>query len=125
MISELERKALKLIKECEKEGVPQNELWKNLNTTSREGYRIFSRLEKGGLIRRVKELHKGRWTYRLFPVIKEAKNISYDKLNECPCFDCKELFRCGLGNDVSPSSCLKQNTWLKKIAEERSASEGK
>ncbi|MEM2110178.1 MAG: hypothetical protein QW327_06845 [Candidatus Odinarchaeota archaeon] len=122
MVSELERKALKIIKECGDTGLPQNELWKSLNTNSREGYRLSSKLERSGYIRRVKELYKGRWTYRLFPLVKVEKPITYDKLDNCPCFDCKELFRCGLGNDVSPVLCPRQNSWLREL-EEQSESE--
>ncbi len=115
MVSELEKKALKIIKECGDTGLPQNELWKSLNTTSREGHRISSKLERNGQIRRVKELYKGRWTYRLFPIVKTEQPVKYDKLDDCPCFDCEDLQKCGVGNDVNPISCVKQNNWIKEL----------
>ncbi|MHA1409003.1 MAG: helix-turn-helix transcriptional regulator [Candidatus Odinarchaeia archaeon] len=119
MVSELEKEALKQIMKRKTEGIPQNELWKILDTTSREGYRISTKLEKSGLVRRVKELHKGRWTYRLFPIIKEPKKITWNNLNDCPCFICKDLNRCGIGQQISPIYCKKQNEWIEKCKKEK------
>ncbi|MHA1754605.1 MAG: helix-turn-helix transcriptional regulator [Candidatus Odinarchaeia archaeon] len=118
MASELEERALKVIREYEKEGIPQNELWKIINTTSREGYKVSTRLERKGLIKRIKELHNGRWTYRLFPIIKKPKPIKWSSLNDCPCLYCKDLTKCGVGHQISPLKCNKQNNWLKKCIDE-------
>ncbi|WEU40757.1 MAG: hypothetical protein OdinLCB4_002215 [Candidatus Odinarchaeum yellowstonii] len=115
MVTDLEKKALKIIRESGEAGLPQNELWKSLNTTSREGHRISSKLERNGYIRRVKELYKGRWTYRLFPVVKTEQSVKYDKLDNCPCFDCEDLTKCGVGNDINPILCIKQNNWLRDL----------
>jgi predicted transcriptional regulator len=114
LVSKLEQEALKYIRMKSDEGIPQNELWKILKTTSREGYRISTKLEKNGFVKRVKEINKGRWTYRLFPVIKEPKKLEWNNLDNCPCFICKDLSKCGIRQEISPINCKKQNEWIKK-----------
>ncbi|MDZ7687415.1 MAG: MarR family transcriptional regulator [Halobacteriales archaeon] len=64
-----ERRALRLI---ESEGeIPQSELWKELDVSSRKGSRIASSLEDRGLIEREEGVHEGNRTYILYPVVKK------------------------------------------------------
>ena len=64
-----ERRALRLI---ESEGeIPQSELWKELDVSSRKGSRIASSLEDRGLIEREEGVYEGNRTYMLYPVVKK------------------------------------------------------
>ena len=103
------QKALRIIMEAGEEGILQSELWRRLGATSREGSRIAIKLEKRGLIIRKRELHNGRWTYRLFARIKK---ISVDSIRGCPCFDCPDDFRCSPGGVVDPAKCERLTRWV-------------
>lgn len=64
-----ERRALRLV---ESEGeIPQSELWKELDVSSRKGSRIASSLEDRGLIEREEDVHEGNRTYILYPVVEK------------------------------------------------------
>lgn len=64
-----ERRALRLI---ESEGeMPQSELWKELDVSSRKGSRIASSLEDRGLVEREEGVHEGNRTYMLSPVVEK------------------------------------------------------
>src|ERR1700752_2144366 len=72
---DLTSRVYKLVVERGKGGVLQSEIWKELGLTSRDGSRLAIRLEKRGMIRRLKVLDDGRWTYKLTPLRLPA-NIS-------------------------------------------------
>ena len=61
----------------EEKGMLQNDLWKKLKLSARDGARLALRLERRGLISREKLLQKGRWTYNL---IIEQTPISLESL---------------------------------------------
>lgn len=64
-----ERRALRLV---ESEGeIPQSELWKELDVSSRKGSRIASSLEERGLIEREEDVYEGNRTYILYPVVEK------------------------------------------------------
>jgi|GEM_PF-91280 len=64
-----EGRALRLV---ESEGeIPQSELWKELDVSSRKGSRIASSLEDRGLIEREEGVHEGNRTYILYPVVEK------------------------------------------------------
>ena len=62
---DLTSRVYKLVVERGRDGVLQSEIWKELGLTSRDGSRLAIRLERRGLIGRVKVLEEGRWTYKL------------------------------------------------------------
>ena len=62
-LSELESRALELIRETG--GMPQSELWKELDSSSRTGSRIAKTLADEGLITRTETTYNGRKTYAL------------------------------------------------------------
>ena len=95
-------------------GILQSDLWRHLKLNSREGSRIAVKLEKQGLVRRVKELSGGRWTYRLYSMDKSkpSKNFSWTSLDNCPCFVCVSVKICGAGQAVSPIKCDKLDEWI-------------
>ena len=54
-----------ILAEKESQGMFQNELWKKLKLSTRDGSRLALKLERMGTITREKILEKGRWTYKL------------------------------------------------------------
>jgi hypothetical protein len=110
--SNIESAAMQLIKGGGEKGVLQSRLLEKLGVTSRKGLRLVSRLESLGLVTKSKELYGGKWTYRLVSPTEKALNIRWDDLG-CPCFFCGDGGRCGLGNIVSPSSCLPLSQWIR------------
>jgi len=114
--SELERRALELVIERGDEGILQSDLWRALNSSSREGSRIALKLAKRGLVRREKELHEGRWTYRL---ILNRKPMEIDSILDVPCTVCPDSVKCEADSPVSPNLCTKLTAWLLSLVEER------
>ena len=74
-LTKLEEEAIKLLLKHQEKGLLQSELWHKLGVTSREGSRIAIRLEKKGMVKRVKEFAKDRWTRRLVPLIPGLQSI--------------------------------------------------
>lgn len=116
--NELEHQAFQFIMKTGLYGVLQSELWRQLDASSREGSRIAIKLENKGLIRREKELHGGRWTYRLFPKRQPA---SIDSVINCPCLMCVKNSRCGVWGVTSPNICDKLTNWLLKLTNEETS----
>ena len=106
---DLENRAIRLIFEKGEEGILQLDLWKKLDATSREGSKIALKLEAKNIIKRERELAKGRWTYRLFIKIKP---VEVDSILDVPCFLCEDIDRCVNGTEISPSTCDKLSRWL-------------
>jgi len=61
----MEELVYRLVLENKKDGVLQSVVWKELGLNSRDGSRTVSRLERMGMIRRVRVMSDGRWTYKL------------------------------------------------------------
>jgi len=93
--NDLEQKALQLITNKGEAGVLQSELWRELGASSREGSRVGIKLEKKKMIRREKELHNGRWTYRLYP---KKRPVLIDSIVDSPCLMCQDSSKCGSGS---------------------------
>lgn len=113
--SNLEQKALQAIMNNGHEGVLQSQLWRKLGATSREGSRISLKLEGKGLIVRERELHNGRWTYRLYPKRMPA---TIESIENCPCLMCQENQRCGSSYSVSPKTCEELTEWLLSLVQD-------
>jgi len=105
-----DHEVLEFVMTTGEEGILQSELWKRLKADSREGSRAILRLEKKKLIRRNRELHSGRWTYRVF----SARKLStIDSIMNIPCAFCEYdlTVKCPtLG--LNPSNCPKLTEWL-------------
>jgi len=108
-LTKLEERAIKLLLKHEKEGLLQSELWHKLGVTSREGSRIAIKLEKKGMVRRVKEFAKDRWTRRLVPLIKQ---VTLEPIRGLPCLSCPYNQVCGRGGSITPNACQKLEEWL-------------
>lgn len=115
--SDTEHEMLNQIVGMGNDGILQSELWKKMNADSREGSRTILRLEKKGLIERKKELHDGRWTYRVFA---KRKLSTIDTILEIPCSICDLENRCSETSTVSPNNCDKLTRWLLDLGKEES-----
>ena len=108
-LEELENKALKLIIEKKTAGILQSDLWKILNSSSREISRICLKLEDKKVIKREREVSNGRWTYRIFT---SKKPIEIESLLDIPCVSCPNLYRCATGEESRINSCELLTQWL-------------
>ncbi|MCW3990615.1 MAG: hypothetical protein NWE88_11145 [Candidatus Bathyarchaeota archaeon] len=61
------------------------------------------------MIKRQRELHDGRWTYRLFSL---RKLVTVNSIIDCPCMICDDIHRCVPGGIVSPLLCKKLTCWI-------------
>jgi len=107
--SDTANEMLNLILGLGNEGILQSELWKKMKADSREGSRTIIRLEKRGFIERKKELHEGRWTYRVFA---KHKLSTIDSILNIPCAACDFESRCSEASSISPARCLMLTEWL-------------
>lgn len=105
---DIEHQALQIIASKGSEGISQRDLWKELDTSSREGSRISIRLDKKNLVKREKAFIDGRWTYKLF--IKHS--IEIDSILDVPCISCASSSKCEAGSEISPNSCILLTNWL-------------
>ncbi len=113
---DLTSRVYKLVVERGRDGVLQSEIWKELGLTSRDGSRLAIRLERRGLIGRVKVLEEGRWTYKLTPLRFPTDMASIEK---APCIICQYESKCSVDGEVSPYVCPWIGPWV--IEEARSA----
>ncbi|MEM0287326.1 MAG: hypothetical protein QXR69_03590 [Conexivisphaerales archaeon] len=102
-------KVYRLVIESGDDGILQSELWKVLGLTSRDGSRIASRLEKRKLIKRERVLERGRWTYKLLPLVIP---IDTSSIEDAPCIRCADEERCALDSSVSPLTCRLLEDWV-------------
>lgn len=126
-LSKLEEKAVKLLLKYEGKGILQSELWHKLKVTSREGSRVAIKLEKKGIVKRVKEFHEDRWTRRLIPLIKK---LEFSSIKGAPCPSCEFNNICRPGNTWeaygmvwSPNSCVWIQDWLLSQLEKQQVAE--
>jgi predicted DNA-binding transcriptional regulator len=113
---DLTSRVYKLVVERGKDGVLQSEIWKELGLTSRDGSRLAIRLERRGLIGRVKVLEEGRWTYKLTPLRFPTDMASIEK---APCIVCVYESKCSIDGEISPYVCPWIGPWA--IAEAKEA----
>ena len=99
---DLTSRVYKLVVERGRDGVLQSEIWKELGLTSRDGSRLAIRLERRGLIGRVKVLEEGRWTYKLTPLRFPTDMASIEK---APCIVCVFESKCSIDGQISPYVC--------------------
>ena len=105
---DLTSRVYKLVVERGKDGVLQSEIWKELGLTSRDGSRLAIRLERRGLIGRVKVLEEGRWTYKLTPLRFPTDMASIEK---APCVVCQYEPKCSVDGEISPYVCPWIGPW--------------
>ena len=115
---DLTSRVYKLVVERGRDGVLQSEIWKELGLTSRDGSRLAIRLERRGLIGRVKVLEDGRWTYKLTPLRFPTDMTSIEK---APCIICQYESKCSVDGEISPYVCPWIGPW---VIEEAKAAKG-
>ncbi|MEM2861245.1 MAG: hypothetical protein QXL12_04885 [Nitrososphaerota archaeon] len=108
-LGKLEEKALKLLLQHGEKGLLQSELWHLLGITSRDGSRVAIKLEKRGLVKRVKEFANDRWTMRL---ISQVKPLDLSIIRDSPCPPCPYNDSCGPSGNYSPTGCILIESWL-------------
>ena len=113
---DLTSRVYKLVVERGKDGVLQSEIWKELGLTSRDGSRLAIRLERRGLIGRVKVLEEGRWTYKLTPLRFPTDMASIER---APCIVCVYEPKCNVDGEISPYVCPWIGPWA--VGEAREA----
>src|SRR5271157_3629018 len=106
---DLTSRVYKLVVERGRDGVLQSEIWKELGLTSRNGSRLAIRLERRGLIGRVKVLEEGRWTYKLTPLRFPTDMTSIEK---APCIICQYESKCSVEGEISPYVCPWIGPWV-------------
>jgi len=106
---DLTSRVYKLVVERGREGVLQSEIWKELGLTSRDGSRLAIRLERRGLIGRVKVLEEGRWTYKLTPLRFPTDMTSIER---APCVVCQYESKCSVDGEISPYICPWIGPWV-------------
>ncbi len=106
---DLTSRVYRLVVERGRDGVLQSEIWKELGLTSRDGSRLAIRLERRGLIGRVKVLEEGRWTYKLTPLRFPTDMASIEK---APCIICQYESKCSVDGEVSPYICPWIGPWV-------------
>ncbi len=105
---DLTSRVYKLVVERGKDGVLQSEIWKAWGLPSRDGSRLAIRLERRGLIGRVKVLEEGRWTYKLTPLRFPTDMASIEK---APCIVCQFEPKCSVDGEISPYVCPWIGPW--------------
>ena len=113
---DLTSRVYKLVVERGRDGVLQSEIWKELGLTSRDGSRLAIRLERRGLIGRVKVLEDGRWTYKLTPLRFPTDMASIEK---APCIISPYESGCITNGEIDPLVCPSIGPWV--IQEYRAA----
>ena len=106
---DLTSRVYRLVVERGRDGVLQSEIWKELGLTSRDGSRLAIRLERRGLIGRVKVLEEGRWTYKLTPLRFPTDMTSIEK---APCVVCQFEQKCSIEGEISPYVCPLIGPWV-------------
>ena len=104
-----EKRAFQLILEAGDEGFLQVDMWRRLGISSKYGSKIARGFEEKGVIKRQRELHEGKWTYRLISLIEP---VTINSIIDCPCMACNDIDKCTPGRFVSPLLCKKLTYWI-------------
>ncbi len=115
-LGKLEERALKLLIQHGDAGLLQSELWRMLGVTSRDGSRVAIKLERKGLVRRIKEFANDRWTMRLVSLVKP---LGLSVIRDAPCPACPYNDFCGPGGNYSPTECVLIESWLHSASHSR------
>ena len=105
----LTHKVCDLLVRCEADGMFQSELYKKLKLSARNGARLSLKLERMGMVTRIKLLEKQRWTYKL--ILKKTP-VSTASLEDAPCLVCPVEQRCSLDGEISPRTCVYIEDWV-------------
>ena len=108
-MEKLINKVSEIIATFELDGILQNDLWRKLKLSGRNGSRLALKLERMGIITREKILEHGRWTYKL--LIKKTP-ISTRSIEDAPCLICPVEQKCVEDGETSPRNCQLIEDWV-------------
>ena len=108
-MEKLTHKVCDILLRCESEGMLQADLYKKLKLSARNGARLSLKLERMGMVNRVKLLVDERWTYRL--ILKKTP-VSTISLENAPCLVCPVEQKCSVDGDISPKTCTLIEEWV-------------
>jgi DNA-binding MarR family transcriptional regulator len=108
---EIEEKILKLIK-SKKNGILQNELWKNAKIDSSKCSRIVAKLEKEGLISRESSSSNGSKTYLIKSIEKKQAKVKNYRL-----LLIEDIFSpcTGCSLECYPEQCPPLSDWVYRL----------
>lgn len=102
----LEEKLIKELQKSADRSLLQSDLWKMINSNSREVSRTLARMEKKGIVKREPFSGDSHKTYRV-TLMKKDQKVQISDMVWCSCFTCHDLSRCGIGQPISPENCVK------------------
>jgi len=108
----LEDRILSILQSSENLTTTQSGLAKTLQMTSRDISRIVIKLERRGVVKRLRVKDGGRSSYKV-KLLKRTPKIDLNDVAWCACFTCPDLEKCGRGQPISPETCNKLTTSLK------------
>jgi hypothetical protein len=108
-MEKLTHKVCDILLRCESEGMLQANLYKKLKLSARNGARLSLKLERMGMVNRVKLLVDERWTYKL--ILKKTP-VSTTSLEDAPCLVCPVEQKCSVDGDISPKTCILIEEWV-------------
>ena len=108
-MEKLTHKVCDILLRCESEGMLQADLYKKLKLSARNGARLSLKLERMGMVNRIKLLADERWTYKL--VLKKTP-VSTVSLENAPCLICPVEQKCSVDGDISPRTCELIEEWV-------------
>lgn len=127
MPDSLEDRIMSMLQSSKDCTLSQTELGKTLSLTSREIYRPLLKLERRGIIERIKSEEGGRVSYKI-KLLRKKQKIDLNDVVWCSCLTCADLERCGRGQPVSPEACAKltasiraEHSRLSVLGEEKDA----
>ena len=112
MPEELEEKILAMLQNSTGGSILQCELWKALDSGSREVSRSIVKMERRNLVKREPVQDSGRKTY-LVILLRKVPKIDLADVSWCACLTCPDLSRCGRGQPISPEDCQKLSISLR------------
>lgn len=108
-MEKLTHKVCDILLRYESEGMLQADLYKKLKLSARNGARLSLKLERMGMVNRVKLLVDERWTYKL--ILKKTP-VSTISLENAPCLVCPVEQKCSVDGDISPKTCTLIEEWV-------------
>ena len=108
-MEKLTHKVCDILLRCESEGMLQADLYRKLKLSARNGARLSLKLERMGMVNRIKLLAEERWTYKL--VLKKTP-VSTTSLENAPCLICPVEQKCSVDGDISPRTCVLIEEWV-------------
>ena len=102
-------KVCDILLQSESDGMFQSDLYKKLKLGARNGARLSLKLERMGIVTRIKLVEKERWTYKL--ILKKTP-VSTASLEDAPCLICPKEQLCTLDGEISPRTCSYIEDWV-------------